>query len=156
MGSREKGKVNRLAGLLEEGLLASTSWLEEHEYSRPLLGKYVESGWLESPARGVYRRPGPPLKWQHAVASLQLLQGSYFHVGGKMALVQRGLGHYVQMGGTPPILLYGPEVLPSWANKLGLKERFFARPDAMFGALRAWRDEKGVLRDFGDRPVDAR
>jgi hypothetical protein len=61
MGSQEKGKVNRLAGLLEEGLLASTSWLEEQEYSRPLLGKYVESGWLESPARGVYRRPGPPL-----------------------------------------------------------------------------------------------
>lgn len=156
MGSQDKGKVNRLPDLLGEGLLASTSWLEEHEYSRPLLGKYVESGWLESPVRGVYRRPGPPLKWQHVVASLQLLHESYVHVGGRTALVQRGLGHYVQMTRTPPILLYGPEVLPSWVNKLGLKERFEARPDAMFGVLRAWRDENGVLRDFDDRAVDAR
>lgn len=153
MGSQDKGKINRLADLLEEGLLASTSWLEEHEYSRPLLGKYVQGGWLESPARGVYRRPGPPLKWQHVVASLQLLHESYLHVGGKTALVQRGLGHYVQMGGTGTILLYGPEALPSWVNKLGLKERFAARPDAMFGALRAWRDHHGALRDFHDQPL---
>jgi hypothetical protein len=156
MGSQDKGKVNRLADLLEEGLLAPTSWLEEHDYSRPLLGKYVASGWLESPARGVYRRPGPPLKWQHVVASLQLLQRSYLHVGGGTALVQRGLGHYVQMGGAQAILLYGPEGLPSWVDKLGLKARFSVRPDAMFGALRARRDDKGVLRDFNERPIDAR
>ena len=156
MGSQNKRIVNRLMGLLGEGLLASTSWLEEQAYSRPLLGKYVESGWLESPARGVYRRPGPPLKWQHVVASLQLLHGSYLHVGGRTALVQRGLGHYVQMGGTQPILLFGPEQLPSWVNKVGLKERFQTRPDAMFGALRVRRDENGILRDFGDRPGDAR
>ena len=156
MGSQDKGKVNQLAGVLGEGLLATTSWLEQHRYSRPLLGKYVAGGWLESPARGVYRRPGPPLKWQHVVASLQLLHESYLHVGGKTALVQRGLGHYVQMGGKETILLYGPEVLPSWVGKLGLKARFAARPDAMFEALRARRDGKGVLRDSNDRPLDAR
>jgi len=154
MGSQDKGKVNRLAGLLEEGLLASTSWLEEHHYSRPLLGKYVEAGWLDSPARGVYRRPGPPLKWQHVVASLQLIHGAYMHVGGRTALEQRGLGHYVQMGGRQTILLYGPEVLPSWVNKLGLKERFSLRPDAMFGVLRASRDAGGMLRDFHHEPLN--
>jgi len=141
--------------LLDEGLLASTSWLEEHGYSRPLLGKYVGAGWLESPVRGVYRRPGPPLKWQHVVASLQLLQGSYFHVGGRTALVQRGLGHYVQMGGGQTILLYGPEVLPSWVNRLRLKERFSGRRDAMFGVLRASRDAEGALRDFHHEPLNA-
>jgi len=156
MGSQDRGKVNQLAGLLDEGLLASTSWLEEHGYSRPLLGKYVEGGWLEAPARGVYRRPGPPLKWQHVVASLQLLHESYMHVGGKTALVQRGLGHYVQMGGKETILLYGPDVLPSWVNKLGLEERFTARPDAMLGALRARRDRHGALSDFHDQPLGAK
>lgn len=156
MGKQDNGKVNRLGDLLEEGLLAPTSWLEDRGYSRPLLRKYVESGWLKTPARGVYRRPGPPLKWQHVVASLQLLQESYFHVGGKSALVQRGLGHYVEIGGPQAIVLYGPEVLPSWVNKLGTRERFEVRPDAMLGALRAWRDRKGALRDFDDRPVDGR
>lgn len=148
MGKQKSAKINLLQGLLEEGLLASTSWLEGHGYSRTLLSKYVESGWLTSPARGVYRRPGPPLKWQHVVASLQLLGESYLHVGGRTALVHHGLGHYVRMSGVETILLYGPEVLPAWVNKLGLQEQFVVRNDAMFGNLRARRDEHGVFVDF--------
>jgi len=153
MSSQTKGKANRLQELLDEGLLAETSWLEAHGYSRPLLAKYVRGGRLQSPARGVYRRPGPPLKWQHVVASLQLLDESYLHVGGRTALVHRGLAHYVQMSGAQPIALYGPGGPPPWVNKLGLRERFVYRPDAMLGVLRAWRDEEGVLRGFDERPL---
>lgn len=148
MGKQKSAKINLLQGLLEEGLLASTSWLEGRGYSRTLLSKYVQSGWLTSPARGVYRRPGPPLKWQHVVASLQLLGESYLHVGGRTALVHHGLGHYVRMSGVETIFLYGPEVLPAWVNKLGLQEQFVVRNDAMFGNLRARRDEHGVFVDF--------
>lgn len=148
MGKQKSAKINLLQGLLKEGLLASTSWLEGQGYSRTLLSKYVESGWLTSPARGVYRRPGPPLKWQHVVASLQLLGESYLHVGGRTALVHHGLGHYVRMSGVETIFLYGPEVLPAWVNKLGLQEQFVVRSDAMFGNLRARRDEHGVFVDF--------
>lgn len=129
-------------------MLAPTSWLEDLGYSRSLLAKYVAGGWLESPARGVYRRPGPPLKWQHVVASLQLLTGSFLHVGGRTALVHCGRAHYVRLGGPETILLYGPETLPSWVNKLGLNEEFVVRSDAMFGSLRAWRDESGNAFDF--------
>jgi len=153
MGVHKINKLNQLHDLLGEGLLASTSWLEGHGYSRSLLAKYVAGGWLESPARGVYRRPGPPLKWQHVVASLQLLAGSFLHVGGRTALVHRGLGHYVRLGDPEPILLYGPETLPPWVNKLGLNERFFVRSDAMFSALRARRDEQGNPFDFQGKPL---
>lgn len=153
MGEHKSTKLNLLQDLLGEGLLVPTGWLEGREYSRSLLAKYVESGWLTSPARGVYRRPGPPLKWQHVVASLQMLAGSYLHVGGRTALVQRGLGHYVRMSGQETIFLYGPEVLPAWVNKLGLNERFAVRNDAMFGNLRARRNERGVLTDFHDEPL---
>ena len=153
MSVQTAGKLNLLHALLDEGLLAPTGWLEEHGYSRALLGKYVSSGWLESPARGVSRRPGPPLKWQHVVASLQLLDQNYLHVGGRTALIQRGFGHYVQMSGAETILLFGPDVLPAWVNRLGLRERFAVRADAMFGALRAGRDEQGRPRDLHDKPV---
>ena len=146
-------KINQLQHLLGEGLLASTGWLEGQGYSRALLSNYVKRGWLVSPARGVYRRPGPPLKWQHVVASLQMLGGSFFHVGGRTALVHHGLGHYVQMSGPETIYLYGPEVLPSWVNKLGLQEHFVVRNDAMFGRLRARRNEKGVPVDDHDEPL---
>lgn len=153
MGEQKSTKINLLQDLLEEGLLAPTGWLEAQGYSRALISRYVDSGWLVSPARGVYRRPGPSLKWQHVVASLQRVAGSYLHVGGRTALVQRGLGHYVRMSGPETIFLYGPEVLPAWVNKLGLQERFVVRNDAMFGSLRARRNERGAMVDFHDAPL---
>jgi hypothetical protein len=153
MGVQKSTKINRLHDLLEEGLLAPTGWLEEQGYSRALISRYVDSGWLVSPARGVYRRPGPSLKWQHVVASLQLVMGSYLHVGGRTALVQRGLGHYVRMSGPETIYLYGPVALPAWVNKLNLQKRFAVRNDAMFGDLRARRNALGVLTDFHDEPL---
>ncbi len=153
MSEHKSGKLNLLHDLLEEGLLAPTWWLEEHDYSRALIAKYVESGWLVSPARGVYRRPGPPLKWQHVVASLQLLARCYLHVGGRTALVHHGMGHYVRMSGPETIYLCGPEVLPAWVNRLGLEERFVARNDAMFYTLRARLDEQGTYVDFQGKPL---
>jgi hypothetical protein len=156
MGEQKQTKINLLQDLLEEGLLAPTGWLEGQGYSRALISRYVDSGWLVSPARGVYRRPGPSLKWQHVVASLQLLAGSYLHVGGRTALVQRGLGHYIRMSGPETIYLYGPEVLPAWVNKLGLQERFAVRNDAMFGSLRVRRNELGALVDFHDVPLQSK
>lgn len=153
MGEQKSTKINLLQDLLGEGLLAPTGWLEAQGYSRALISRYVDSGWLVSPARGVYRRPGPALKWQHVVASLQRLAGSCLHVGGGTALVQRGLGHYVRMSESETIFLYGPEALPVWVNKLGLKERFAVRNDAMFGNLRVRRNELGALVDFHNEPL---
>ena len=153
MAEQKSTKINLLQDLLEEGLLAPTGWLEAQGYSRALISRYVDSGWLVSPARGVYRRPGPSLKWQHAVASLQRVAGHDLHVGGRTALVQRGLGHYVRMSGPETIFLYGPEGLPAWVNKLGLQERFVVRNDAMFGSLRARRNASGALVDAHDAPL---
>src|SRR3990167_8507579 len=79
-------KLGRLQGDVPPGLLASAAWLDEHGYYRQLLNHYVSSGWLESPARGVYRRPGLPLKWQHVVSSLLLTEKLPLHIGGATAL----------------------------------------------------------------------
>jgi len=153
---QKRERLNPLQRLLPSGLLASARWLNEHGYPSNLLAHYVARGWLESPARGVYRRPGPKLTWQAVVASLQLIEGSYLHVGGRTALVQRGLGHYAQLGGPETICLYGPETLPHWGNKLGVAERFETRSDAALGSVRLRRDENGTLRKFpDDAPVEA-
>jgi hypothetical protein len=153
MGEQKKTKINRLHDLLAEGLVAPTRWLEKQGYSRALLSKYVESGWLVSPARGVYRRPGPELKWQHVVASLQLLADSYLHVGGRTALVHHGFGHYVRMSGAETIFLYGAETLPGWVNQLPVPEHFVVRNDAMFSRLRARRGESGKPVDIHEKPI---
>jgi hypothetical protein len=91
-----------------------------------------------------------PLKWQSVVATLQLNERSWSHVGGRTAIVQRGLGHYARTPETETIQLFGPETLPSWVNKLGLPEIFEQRNDAAFGARRVCRNENGVLLRFGE------
>jgi len=151
-------KLSRIHGELPSGLLASASWLDEHGYYRQLLSHYVSSGWLESPARGVYRRPGIPLKWQHVVASLLLTEGKPLHIGGATALEHAGFGHYVRMSGAETIRLYGPAGLPAWARALPLPEKFVVRHDAMFGSLpvpRVWLDKDGAADGHGERISDA-
>lgn len=147
MDMQKTAKLNQLQVLLKEGFLAPTGWLEAQGYSRALLSRYLRSGWLVSPARGVYRRPGPPLKWQHVVASLQSFGGGFWHVGGRTALVHRGLGHYVQMRGAETIHLYGSTALPSWVNQLGVPEHFVRHGDAVFDGLRVVRNAAGQWGD---------
>lgn len=150
MVEHHQGKLNYLQRSIPPGLLVTTAWLGAHEYPTNLLSYYLSRGWLDSPARGVYRLPGPPLKWQSVVASLQLNEGSWSHIGGHTAIVQRGLGHYARRSGTEAIQLYGPDTLPHWVNKLGVPEKFEQRRDAAFSTLRVRRDENGVLRRFGN------
>lgn len=145
-----KSKLNVLQKLLPEGLLAPTSWLEARGYSRSLLAGYVKRGWLESPARGVYRRPGSSLEWKHVVATLQhqvLTREPLLHVGGLTALQHRGKAHYVPLGKERRVLLYGSAPLPAWVKAVNLNERFVMRPDAMFASIRVWRSNTGHLVD---------
>lgn len=156
MVEQKKDLANRRRAF-PPGLLLSASWLREHGYPSNLLAYYVSAGKLESPARGVYRSPGTPLKWQSVVATLQLNEGSWSHVGGRTAIVQRGLGHYGRLSGADTIELYGPDTLPLWVNKLGVPEKFEQRNDAAFSTLRVRRDEKGLLHRFGkdEEPIAA-
>ena len=128
-------KLRRIQGELPAGLLAPASWLNERGYYRQLLDHYVSSGWLESPARGVYRRPGSPIKWQHIVVSLLLTERLPLHIGGGTALEHAGFGHYARMRGAETVKLFGPVGLPAWVRAMPVPEKFVMRNDAMFHAL---------------------
>jgi Transcriptional regulator, AbiEi antitoxin, Type IV TA system/Transcriptional regulator, AbiEi antitoxin N-terminal domain len=110
---------NSLENTLSEGLIVNRNWLNKKGFNRPLVDYYLRSGSLEAVARGVYRRPGPPLKWQHVVYSLRLL-GYSVHVGGRSALALQGYSHYLPLGedSMKVILLYGVPNLPGWTEKL--------------------------------------
>lgn len=150
-------KVSRLQSELPPGLLAPASWLNARGYYRQLLDHYVSHGWLESPARGVYHRPGLPLKWQHVVASLLLTGKLPLHIGGSTALEHAGFGHYARMRGAETIRLFGPVRLPGWARELPVPEKFVVKTDAMFEKLpipRVWLDKGGQPVDEQARPVN--
>ena len=132
MGIVNHSKLNQLQQLLPEGLVAPASWLAEKGYSHQLVKKYLARGWLESPVRGVYRRSGPPLKWEHVVASLQNLLGSDATIGGRAAVELHGHAHYLRMSGNERVHLYANKALPRWIHKLGLKDTFVTHRDSLF------------------------
>lgn len=129
MAGQNCGKLNPLLAELGDGWLVPSPWLSARGYTRSLLGHYVQRGWLQSPARGVFHRAGSKPSWQTVVFSLQRLTGLPLHVGGRHALSLQGQDHYLRMR-PATVTLYGRARLPGWVNQLGLPETFTVLPDA--------------------------
>jgi len=123
MAKRNEGKLNHLERILPEGLLVDAAWLGKKGYSTSLRSQYVSAGWLEQPARQVYRRPRGSLGWQQVVISLQTLLGRRLTVGGRTALELEGYAHYLPQR-TREVHLYGPERPPVWLDHLRTGVRF--------------------------------
>jgi len=126
MSEQTNSKINHLFAGLSDSTLLTSRWLREQGYASNLVARYVASGWLESPARGVYLRRGGRLSWEGAVRTLQRGEGPRLHVGGRFALAWHGHEHYLRLGGAATVTLYGPGPLPGWAGKLPLAERLLA------------------------------
>jgi hypothetical protein len=124
-------KLNQLDRALPEGMLADAAWLEKNGYYGSLRHKYIASGWLEQPVRGVFRRPRGQLSWEQVVISLQTLLKHPISVGGRTALELGGYAHYLPQT-QPPIHLYSDSKLPSWLLKLPLQEAFVVHSRTRF------------------------
>ena len=124
MDAQNSGKLTRLLAELGDTRLVSSRWLRAHGYSNSLVARYVGSGWLVSPARGVYMRRGGRLQWDGVVRSLQVGEGMPLHLGGRFALGLQGHEHYLRLGDAGTITLYGPQQPPGWVGKLSPEQRF--------------------------------
>lgn len=116
-------KLNQLMAELPEGLLVDSDWLRRHGYSTALISQYLAAGWLEHPARRVYRRPRGQLTWQQVVISLQTLLDKALVVGGRTALELQGFAHYVSRQ-VREVHLYGDEKPPTWLASLEVGPAF--------------------------------
>ncbi len=141
MSESKNEKLNRLLGTLGDTTLVSSRWLRAHGYPGNLVARYMSSGWLQSPARGVYLRKGGKPTWEGLLRTLQTLEQLPLHVGGRFALARQGHEHYLRLGESETLTLYGPAKLPAWARKLPLRERIqacgkspFDWPPPSFGA----------------------
>ena len=123
MSDQNESKLNQLLAEVSETGLVSSRWLRAHGYSSSLVVRYVASGWLVSPARGVYMRKGGRLQWEGMVRTLQGAEGLSLYIGGRFALAWQGHEHYLRLGEAAVITLYGPDRLPGWVAQLPLAER---------------------------------
>ncbi len=123
MSVQNGSKLNRLERALPEGLLVDASWLEQRGYYRSLRSQYVSAGWLEQPARSVFRRPRGTVGWEQVVISLQTLLEYPASVGGRSALELQGYAHYLPQS-QKTIHLYSDQKLPSWVFKLNIEPSF--------------------------------
>lgn len=153
VGSRNQGKLNQLQRSLPAGLVVDAAWLERHGFSRALRHKYVENGWLEQIAYGVFRRPpvelpashgNESLRWQHVVISLQSLLRRPVSVGGRTALELQGLSHYLSASGQREVHLYNRATLPGWVSKLSLDAPLVLHNAEKLFASRAFPEQLGA------------
>jgi hypothetical protein len=128
MTEQKTNKLNWLERNLPEGLVVDASWMTKHGYSTSLRSQYVSAGWLEQPARGIYRRPRGTLVWQQVVISLQTLLEQKLVVGGRTALELQGYAHYLPRT-DKEVHLYGPKRPPKWLHDLRLGARFVYHND---------------------------
>ncbi len=127
VAARNKQKLNRLLRTIPPGMVVDAGWMTEAGYSTSLRSQYVAAGWLERPARGVYKAPAAVLTWEMVLASLQHLMHRSLHVGGRSALELRGYGPYLTPGAPTSVVVYSHEPLPSWLSQLSDMPRFELR-----------------------------
>lgn len=132
---------NRLKYVLDRvpaGFLVDSQWLSAHDVAKSSAASYDREGWLERVARGVYRRPYPGkppgnvVEWKMALLSAQWIMGYDFHVGGISALSLEGYNHYLGLGRSADVYLYGDA--PSWLSRLTLDAHVLMRRRQLFGS----------------------
>jgi hypothetical protein len=119
------------------GYLVDAAWLVSQGIAYESFRDYVKRGWLERIARGVFRRPVPNMQasnsidWKTCILSMQHIMGHDLHVGSTTALGEQGHAHYLRLGESAPVWVYGDKV-PNWLIKLPTDAPINIRPRSLF------------------------
>jgi hypothetical protein len=124
------------------GLVVTKTCLLSQGLLRHTLDNWVKSGQLTAIAYGVYKRPDAKLTWKGLMYSLQRM-GSDLCPGGLTVLTLQGLGHYLELGTSQTIHLYGQDKLPTWTNKT-LENVMFVR----YNTSKLWGKDQAALAPF--------
>lgn len=119
---------------LPEGQLVNRAWLLARGFNRSRVDYFLRARKLVSVAHGIYRRPGPPLKWEPVVYSLNEMDVAV-RVGGRSALELQGMAHYLPMGDEQRIDLYSSAKVPAWVHGFKRPFRFYIHTQRLFDQL---------------------
>jgi hypothetical protein len=119
---------------LPEGQLVNRAWLKARGFNRPRVDYTLRAGKLTAVAHGLYHRPGPALKWEHVVYSLNQM-GCPVRVGGRSALELQGMAHYLPLGEPQRIDLFGGGKVPPWVGTFQGSFQFNIHTGQLFDPL---------------------
>lgn len=108
-------KIKQIVDNKGTDTLLFSSWLSAQGINRAEQAAYVQSGWLEKVAHGVYKMAGADVSLFSAVSAYNTQLTKQCIIGAETALEIRGYSHYVPMG-KPLAFLYTDShaKLPQW------------------------------------------
>ena len=107
--------LKKLIALLRQKGVVTASYLHKNGISYQSMREYRCSGWMEPLGVGAFHGKESKPSLDTAIAALAEQLGLPVHVGGKAALMRRGIVQYVPLGGLPPeVYLRRGVRLPKW------------------------------------------
>ena len=137
MDAARSQNLKKLLDAVPAGYLVDAAWLVSQGIAYESFRDYVKRGWLERITRGVFRRPTPnstpsnSIDWKTCILSMQHIMGHDLHVGGTTALGEQGHAHYLRLGESAPVWVYGDNV-PNWLVKLPTDAPINVRSRSLF------------------------
>ncbi len=116
MTKHSRKKLNQLLSSWLPNAIYTSRMLNSKGLSRELVHYYQEAGWLEKVGNGAYKRASDKVGWSSGLAAIQTQTGLDIHLGGKSALLHQGHAHFIPLGESYPLYLYGIRThrLPVW------------------------------------------
>ena len=140
MNAARSQNLKKLLDAVPAGYLVDAAWLVSQGIAYESFRDYVKRGWLDRITRGVFRRPLPStaatptsnsIDWKTCILSTQHIMGHDLHVGGTTALGEQGHAHYLRLGESAPVWVYGDSI-PNWLVKLPMDAQIRTRPRSLF------------------------
>ncbi|NJM84331.1 MAG: hypothetical protein HC844_19480 [Tabrizicola sp.] len=140
MDAARSQNLKKLLDAVPAGYLVDAAWLVSQGIAYESFRDYVTRGWLDRITRGVFRRPLPStaatptsnsVDWKTCILSTQHIMGHDLHVGGTTALGEQGHAHYLRLGESAPVWVYGDSI-PNWLVKLPMDVKIRTRPRSLF------------------------
>jgi hypothetical protein len=137
MSTEKSGKLQSVLNAVPNGYLVDAKWLTQHGIAYETFRDYVNRGWLTRVAQGVFQRPNGKSRpedhrdWKACLLSMQHIMKRSLHLGGVSALAQQGYSHYLPLGETAQVWVYGADI-PTWLVKLPLNGKVTTRKPTLF------------------------
>jgi hypothetical protein len=117
--SNKRSYLNQRLLRAPAGAVVTLGWLKANGISGKLANYYAKSGWLHRVGEGAFTLTSEAPDWPGAVFGLQEKFPS-LHPGGRTALELTGFAHFLTLGASYPVHLFGPsgQRLPEWFKQL--------------------------------------